>query len=120
MKIFLAGMIFGILISTAAFTAQRNAAWKVVEPKLVLENQKVKVEHWLLKPGEGSPIHTHTLDHLGVTLQGSTLRDVSVDGSTKDSEDQTGFVDYHQGNGQTHSFVNVGKTTFEAISIDLK
>jgi hypothetical protein len=43
-----------------------------------------------------------------------------LDGKTKDSEDKAGFVDFHAGDGQTHSFVNVGKTTFEAISIDLK
>ena len=121
MKRFLAGMLVGILGSTLALMAQRRESWKVVQPQLVLENQRVKVVHWLLQPGEGSPIHTHTLDHLGVTLQGSNLRDVAADGTVvKESVDQAGFVDFGPGNGQTHSFVNVGKTTFEAISIDLK
>jgi quercetin dioxygenase-like cupin family protein len=120
MKRFLVGLLLGTLVPTVALLAQRQVRKKVVEPQLVLENAKVKVVHYLLQPGEASPIHTHTLDHLGVTLQGSILRDLSLDGTTKDSEDKAGFVDFHAGDGQTHSFVNVGKTTFEAISIDLK
>jgi predicted metal-dependent enzyme (double-stranded beta helix superfamily) len=120
MKGFLTGVILGVLVSTVALTAQRRAEEKVVQPELVLENQKVKVVHYLLQPGESSPIHTHSLDHLGVTLRGSTLRDVPAGGAAKDSEDKTGNVEFVPGKGQTHSFVNVGKTAFEAISIDLK
>ena len=120
MKRFLAGLLLGVLASTLALKAQRPAKARVVEPELILENQKVKVVHWLLKPGEATPLHTHTLDHIGVTLRGSTLRDVPANGAAKQSEDKTGNVEFVPGKGQTHSFVNVGKTTFEAISIDLK
>lgn len=120
MKRFLAGMILGVLGSTLALRAQRGGEPKVVQPQMVLENQRIKVEHWLLQPGESSPVHTHILDHVGVTLRGSTLRVVGTDGSAKESFDKAGFVDFGPGNGQTHSFINVGKTTFEAVSIDLK
>ncbi len=120
MKRFLAGIIVGALGSTLALRAQRGGEPKVVEPELVLENQRIKVERWVLEPGESSPIHNHTLDHVGVTLRGSNLRVVGTDGSVKESLDKAGFVDFGPATAQTHSFINVGKTTFEAVSIDLK
>jgi hypothetical protein len=45
---------------------------------------------------------------------------VGTDGSVKESLDKDGFVDFGAATAQTHSFINVGKTTFEAVSIDLK
>lgn len=120
MKRFIAGVIVGVLGSTLALRAQRGAEPKVVQPELVLENQRIKVERWLLQPGESSPVHAHALDHVGVTLRGSTLRVVGADGSVKESFDKAGFVDFGVATAATHSFINVGKTTFEAVSIDLK
>jgi predicted metal-dependent enzyme (double-stranded beta helix superfamily) len=120
MKSFLAGVIIGVLGSTLALRAQHSAEPKVVQPQLVLENQRIKVERWVLQPGESSPVHAHALDHVGVTLHGSTLRMVGTDGSVKESLDKDGFVDFGAATAQTHSFINVGKTTFEAVSIDLK
>jgi len=121
MKRFFAGLVLGVLASTLVLKAQRHENYEVVQPQSVLENQKVKIVRWVLKPGEGSPVHTHSLDHIGVTLRGSTLRDIpAIGGALTESEDKTGNVDFVPGKGQTHSFVNVGKTTFEAISIDLK
>lgn len=120
MKRFLAGIIIGVLGSSMALRAQRGAEPKVVQPQLVLENQRIKVERWVLQPGESSPIHAHALDHLGVTLHGSTLRIVGIDGSVKENLDKDGFVDFGAATAQSHSFINVGKTTFEAVSIDLK
>jgi len=120
MKRFLAGLLLGMLVPTLALVAERHANERVIQPQLVLENAKVRVMRWVLKPGEATPIHTHTLDHIGVTLKGSILRDMPAGGTAKQSENKTGNVEYVPGKGQTHSFVNVGKTTFEAISIDLK
>ena len=120
MKRFLAGLLLGVLASTLALKAQRPAKARVVEPELILENQRVKIVHWLLKPGEATPVHTHTLDHIGVTLQGSTLRDVPAGGAPRDSEDKTGNLEFVPGKGQTHSFVNVGSTIYEAVTINLK
>jgi quercetin dioxygenase-like cupin family protein len=120
MKRFFAGLVLGVLASTLVLKGQRHENYKVVQPQSVLENQKAKIVRWVLKPGEGSPVHTHSLDHIGVTLRGSTLRDVPAAGAPTETEEKNGNVDFVLGKGQSHSFVNVGKTTFEAISIDLK
>ena len=120
MKKFLVGMMLGVIGSTLMLSAQRGREFKEVQPQLVLENQRIKVERWVLRPGEASPVHSHPVDHLGVTLRGTTLRVIAADGTYKDNEDQAGFVDFNAATSQTHRFANVGKTTFEAVSIDLK
>ena len=120
MKRFIAGVIVGISISALALFAQHLASEKVVQPQPILENERVKIQRWLLKPGEGTPLHTHKLDHVSVILHGSTTRDVGTDGTAKDLDQKSGQASYIPGTGRTHSFANVGKETYESISIELK
>jgi len=120
MKHFLAGLLLGVLSSALAVMAQQRASEKIVQPQLLVENQKVKIQRWVLRPGEGTPIHTHTLDHVSVVIHGSTLRDVATDGTAKENVQKTGDAVYVPGAGHTHSFANAGKATFESISIELK
>jgi mannose-6-phosphate isomerase-like protein (cupin superfamily) len=120
MKRFLAGIAAGILISGLALGAQHMASDKVVQPALVQENQKVKITRILLQPGEGTPLHTHALDHIAVIMQGTTMKDMETDGRSKDVVQKTGEVHYVPGTGRTHSFSNIGKTPLEILSIELK
>jgi len=120
MKRFIAGVIVGVSISGLTLLAQHLASEKVVQPQPILENQKVKVQRWVLKPGEGTPLHTHTLDHISVVLQGSLVKDMGTDGTFKTVEEKSGQVAYIPGTGRTHSFANVGSTTLESLSIELK
>ncbi|MBI1941475.1 MAG: hypothetical protein HYS33_08220, partial [Acidobacteria bacterium] len=62
MRRFIAGVIVGMLISGLTLMAQRLSSEKLVEPQPLVENEKVKAVRWVLKPGEGTPLHTHTLD----------------------------------------------------------
>jgi len=117
---FLAGVLVGLLGSALIVMAQHRASEKIVQPQTIVENQKVKMQRWVLKPGEGTPIHTHTLDHISVVIHGSTLRDVETSGAAKENVQKTGDAVYVPGTGRTHSFANVGKETFESISIELK
>lgn len=120
MKRFLAGLVVGVLFSALALVAQQAGGTKVVHPEKLHENDKVEVVRWVLKPGEGTPPHTHTLDHVAVVVQGSTLRDTETDGTYKDVEQKTGQFVYVPGTGRTHTFSNAGKTTLEIVSIELK
>ena len=120
MKRFLAGLVVGISFSGLTLLAQHLASEKVVQPQPIFENQKVKVHRWVLKPGEGTPLHTHTLDHISVILQGSRVKDMSADGTSKIVEEKSGEVAYIPGTGRTHSFANLGSTTLESIAIELK
>jgi quercetin dioxygenase-like cupin family protein len=120
MKRFLVGVLVGLAISAFTLFAQKPASEKVVQPQLIVENQKVKIARWVLKPGEGTPLHTHALDHVSVVIRGSTLRDVAADGTAKENVQKAGDAVFVPGTGRTHSFANAGKDTFESISIELK
>ena len=120
MKRFLVGVFVGLAISAFTLFAQKLASEKVVQPELIVENQKVKAVRWVLQPGEGTPLHTHTLDHISVVIHGSMLRDVAADGSARENTQKAGAVAFVPGTGRTHSFANAGKETFESISIELK
>ena len=124
MKKFLAGVLVGLLASALASIAQQRpqprASETVVQPQVAVENQKVKIVRWLLKPGEGTPIHTHTLDHVSVIIRGSSVQDVQTNGTTSVLEQKTGEASFIPGTGRTHSFANLGPETFESIAIELK
>jgi len=120
MKRFLAGVLVGLAISAFTLFAQKLASEKVVQPQVLVDNQKVKIARWVLKPGEGTPLHTHALDHVSVVIRGSTLRDVAADGTAKENVQKAGDAVFVPGTGRTHSFANAGKETFESISIELK
>ncbi|HKE29256.1 MAG TPA: hypothetical protein VKB88_43195 [Bryobacteraceae bacterium] len=114
---FLAGLLFGGL--AVALLAQRPTA-KIVPPQIVVDNQKVKVERWVLQPDEQSPVHTHSLDHVYVVIHGSEVREHFPDGRTSDDNQETGRAAFSPARGKTHSFENVGTTPYEMIAIELK
>jgi mannose-6-phosphate isomerase-like protein (cupin superfamily) len=120
MKRFLAGLVVGLSLSGLTLLAQHLASVAIVQPQPVLENQRVKIHRWVLKPGEGTPLHTHARDHISVVLRGSRIKDMDTDGSFKTIEEKSGQVTYVLGTGRTHSFANAGSTTLETISIELK
>ncbi len=121
MKRFVAGFLLGILGSVVVIAAQHQASEKVAQPQVIVDNAKVKVIRWVLKPGEGTPIHTHTLDHVSVIIHGSTLHDVdATTGAAKETVQKTGDATFNPGKGTSHSFSNAGKATFESLAIELK
>ncbi len=120
MKQFFAGVLVGWLVLGAVVLAQYSTRENVVPPQLLVENQKVRMVRWLLQPGERSPVHTHSLDHIYVVIRGSRIRDfVSGDG-THDDDQETGRAAYSPAIGKTHSFQNAGTTPYEMVSIELK
>ncbi len=120
MKPFLAGIVVGLGLSAVFAVAEQRGGNKIVQPQLLIENEKVRIVRWVLKPGESSPVHPHQLDHISVVLRGSMLRDVPEGGSAKPLEQKTGAVSFNPGPRSSHSFANMGKTTFESVSIELK
>lgn len=120
MKKFLAGLFVGLLVSGLALLAQQQAGEKVVQPQVLAVNEKVNMDRWVLQPGESTPVHTHTLDHIGVIIRGSTMRLVDSGGKVTKDVAMTGEARFIRGTGVTHSFANVGKTTLEIVSIELR
>lgn len=125
MKRFLAGMITGWFVLAVAglaweVWAQQEAHGKVVQAQILVDNQKVTIRRWKLQPGERSPVHTHTLDHVYVVIHGSKIREYLPDGTMHDDEQETGRADFAPGTGKTHSFENDGTVPYEMVSIELK
>ncbi len=120
MKQFFAGVLAGWLVLSAVVLAQRAAGEKVVQPQLLVDNQKVRMVRWSLQPGERSPVHTHSLDHIYVVIHGSRIRDFVNGDGTHDDDQETGRAAFSPAVGKTHSFQNVGATPYEMVSIELK
>jgi len=135
-KKFLAGMVtgwlvVGVALLAVALWAQQNAPGTVVQPQInapgrvvpaqILEdNAKVKIERWKFEPGDRSPVHTHTLDHIYVVIHGSKIREYLADGTIHDDDQETGRVGFSPGRGKTHTFANIGDVPYEMVSIELK
>ncbi len=127
-KRFLAGVFVGLILSVLALVAQQaagqgaqpRASDKVVEPQVLVDNPKVKIVRCVLKPGEGTPVHTHTLDHVSVVIHGSSIRDVQANGTTSEQDQKAGEARFIPGTGRTYSFANAGLDSFESVAIELK
>lgn len=120
MKRFVAGMITSWSVLGLAVLAQQAASEKIRQPQLLVDNQKVKMVRWSLQPGERSPVHTHSLDHIYVVIHGSKIRDFISRNGTHDDDQETGRAAYSVAAGKTHYFQNVGTAPYEMISIELK
>src|SRR5215470_8855627 len=113
MRRFLAGVLTGWLVIALTVVAKNSASENVVQPQVLVENQKVKMVRWKLQPGEKSPVHTHSLDHIYVVVQGSRIREYLSDGKVNDDEQETGRAAFSVARGKTHSFENVGTGPYE-------
>ena len=117
LKRFLGGFALGGLV---AMLAVQNRPDKIVASQVVADNPKVRIQRWLLQPGERSPVHTHSLDHVYVVVHGSKIREFLSDGKIHDDDQETGRAAFSPAKGKTHSFENVGTVRYEMVSIELK
>lgn len=120
MKRFIAGVVLGWATLGLAILAQGPGSGKIIQPQLIASNQKVKMVRWSLMPGERSPVHTHSLDHIYVVIHGSEIRDFISGDGTHDDAQETGRAAYSPAVGKTHYFQNVGDSPYEMVSIELK
>ena len=119
---FFAGVLAGWLVLGFAALAQHPAGEKVVQSQVLVDNPKVKMVRWSLQPGEQSPVHTHSLDHIYVVIHGSKIRDFISGDGTHDDEQETGRAAFSPAKSKpkTHYFQNVGTAPYEMVSIELK
>jgi quercetin dioxygenase-like cupin family protein len=86
---------------------------------VLIDNDRVRVNRLVLKPGESSKMHTHPMHGLGIILYDSKIELIAPDGSTRKLEPKAGDHAW-QDAGTTHVIKNVGSKVFEAIDIELK
>lgn len=86
---------------------------------ILIDNDRVRINRLVLKPGESSQLHTHQMRGLGIVLYDSKIELIAADASKRSLEPKAGDHVW-QNAGTTHIIKNVGSTTFEAIDIELK
>lgn len=84
-----------------------------------IDNERVRVNRLILKPGESSKPHTHKLNGLGVMLYDSRVEITAPDGTRRIIDAKAGDIVW-QAAGTAHTIKNVGKTVFEAIDVEIK
>jgi quercetin dioxygenase-like cupin family protein len=84
----------------------------------VLENERVRVFRYSLKPGESMAPHTHPLPGLSITITAADI-EVTANGKTVRHPVKADDVSWREAN-VTHSVKNVGRTVFDGVDIEFK
>lgn len=86
---------------------------------ILIENERVRVNRLILKPGESSKMHMHNMHGLGIILYDSKIEISLADGTKRKLEPRAGDHAW-QNAGTTHIIKNTGSKVFEAIDIEIK
>ncbi len=82
-----------------------------------LDNDRVRVYEWRLKPGEKEKMHRHP-DGVLIILADATIKSTAPDGTSTTNTLVNGDVKWRD--ALSHSLENVGRTEAHAIAIELK
>ena len=90
---------------------------------LVFENDRVRVWHMTLQPGEAMPVHRHVLTYFWTAITPGRFLQRTYDGTTYESDYPAGlthFYDVRYGEYALHNLENVGETTMIFCAVELK
>ena len=100
-------------------TASEAAERPMATGNMVFEDDKTRITHWTMNPGEQTGWHSHDFDYVVVQLSGGRLHLDFADGSERE-------IDYAPGNTLTgsapieHNATSVGEETIISIEIEYK
>jgi beta-alanine degradation protein BauB len=89
----------------------------MIESKVLLENDRVKVVEVRMSPGDKLPMHTHPA-YVVFTMNHSKVKFTFPDGSSRIAELVKGRATYSD--GITHEIENIGATDLLNLDIELK
>jgi mannose-6-phosphate isomerase-like protein (cupin superfamily) len=113
-------MMSGVACMIGAMLWLGGASAAVNRSQVLLENDKVRVKEAVFAPGVSKPgMHTHEYAHVGVVIDGGTLKFNYPDGKTETLELKSGGVGYREAN-VTHEAVNLGKKPIRVIEVEIK
>ena len=124
MKVYLVFAI-GLLLGSSFTLAAIHAAHADIDPvkqspeyyKVRLENDRVRVLEYHLKPGQKEPMHTH-VPGVVYSASASTFRVTMPDGSVTEHQAKLGDVGWRD--AMSHALENTGTTEISAIAVELK
>ncbi len=120
--IFCAGIVVGMTggVGTMLWLGTKTSAAQKNSSKIILENDKVRVKEAIFVPGDKKPgMHTHEYPHVGVAIDGGTLKFNYPDGKTETLELKPGGAGYRDAN-VTHEAINVGSKSVRVIEVEIK
>jgi hypothetical protein len=114
-----AGMILGALAMSAADSMTTQDPVKISPQyySVLLENDRVRVLEYHLKPGEKEGMHTHP-PGLVYSFSDAKLRVTPPEGKSSDVAAERGHVSWRD--STTHSLENIGTTEAHALAIEMK
>jgi beta-alanine degradation protein BauB len=113
------GIVLGALGSSGArlLMAQDPVKLSPQNYKVRIDNDRVRVLEFHLKPGESEPMHSHPPGFV-YSFSDATLRMTLPDGSK--SNDQLHAGDLYWREATTHAAENIGNTEAHALALELK
>jgi quercetin dioxygenase-like cupin family protein len=84
----------------------------------LMKNKNVRVLELNLKPGQNMPMHTHPNDHLVYAMTDTKLRLTNDKGKTSTVNLKKGSIVWLK--AESHSVVNIGKTTSHNLVVEVK
>lgn len=110
--------LLGLLIPRPRISARhQDRAAVVPEMKVLLENERVRVQFHDVQVGEKTPMHSHP-SYVAYVFSSYTARFVLADGSVKMAERKAGEVFYS--GPVTHTVENLGQTPIHNLIVELK
>lgn len=110
--------ILGLLIPRPALSARgQDRAAAVPDMKVLLENERVRVQFHDVKVGEKTPMHSHP-SYVAYVFGPYKARFVLADGSVKTAERKAGDVFFS--GPVTHTVENIGSTPIHNLIVELK
>lgn len=92
-----------------------------VGTRVLLENDRVRVWHLELAPGDSSPLHTHANPYLFVVIEPARVLTKFRDGTTSDDIDHAGEAVFvtHDDDTRTHTLSNIDDKRYVNRVIEL-
>lgn len=109
-------IVYVELLSPPGISAGHTA---VPDPRVVLENDRVRALRRILAPGESTDMHTHGSRAVGVPVAAGRLEISDPEGATRTVEVKVGAAQWIEP-GTTHRLKNVGDAAIEIVDIEIK
>ena len=110
--------ILGLLIPRPRISAHhQDRATVVTDMKVLLENERVRVQFHDVRVGEKTPLHSHP-SYVAYVFNPYKARFVLADGSMRIAERKAGDVFFS--GPMTHTVENIGNTPIHNLIVELK